>query len=128
MKIKILVLVLLCSVVSCKELRDNTPQEISKLKDQVSELTDSLSGYIVDSPSASTEIKKLYQYEYKILQYPIKNLQLLEGHLSELGKERWDCFDTEKLISEGNEPLLIIFCKRKPETPLKYIPKTLLGS
>ncbi len=124
---KILLLVLFCSILSCKEIRDNTPQEISKLKDQVTELTDSMKEYF-DSPSAPSEIKKLYQYEYKVLQYPIKNLPLIEQHLAELGKERWDCFDTEKLLIEEKEPLLIVFCKRKPETPLKYIPKTLIGS
>lgn len=127
MKIPFLLFTIVLSLAGCQDLKDNTPGELSKLKDQVTELGSSVKDY-VHSSNAPDEIKKLYQYEYKVLQYPIKNLPLIEEHLSELGKDRWDCFDTEKLITEGKEPTLLVFCKRKPETPLKYIPKTLIGS
>ncbi|HQH27138.1 MAG TPA: hypothetical protein PLP17_07055, partial [Oligoflexia bacterium] len=53
----------------------------------------------------------------------------IEGTLNEFGKNRWDCFDVEKAAPTAEEPAgsLVVFCKRMPETPLRYVPQSLIG-
>jgi len=64
------------------------------------------------------ELRKLRQLEYKVV--TLSNLESddkLELYLSELGKERWNCFEVIPAATN-----LRIFCSRPVETPLRYIP------
>lgn len=92
-----------------KQLRDKAGEKIDQLsssKEQVSEMT-------------SEEFEKLSIFEYKIEELPLKSETAeIEQLLSNLGKQRWECFDVLQ-----TEKTLRIFCKRRPETYLRYIPR-----
>ena len=107
--IAISILALGCGSDSIQEAYDSAKNKISELapvKDQYQNL-------------AQEELNKLYSFEYKVVEFPLTAESLsIEAYLSTLGKDRWECFDTTK-----TDLKLIIFCKRRPETYLKYIPR-----
>lgn len=72
---------------------------------------------------ALSELKKLRQWEYRVVKLPLSlpaNEQ--EGALNSLGAEGWECFDPYTVGTD-----LRLLCKRRPETPLRYVPNSLLG-
>lgn len=103
------VLVFLMSCDSAQKAWEGTQDkldQISPLKDETQKL-------------AKEELNKLFSLEYKVVEVSSKltadNLQIM---LSELGQQRWDCFNVIH-----REEGIWIFCKRKPETYLRYIPR-----
>jgi hypothetical protein len=77
------------------------------------------------------EIEKLQQREYTVIRLPIDtSTEKIEGTLNEFGKNRWDCFHIEKVPPSSREEKVgsfLFFCKRMPETPLRYVPQSLIG-
>lgn len=78
---------------------------------------------------AGEEIEKLYQFEYTVFKMPAQSTSSqIEGMLNEMGRKRWDCFHVERSVGrESTDETWMFFCKRNPETPLRYVPKTLIG-
>lgn len=110
----------------------DSARETRELKRQVGDLTKTLTDYLGESPTtqeALAELKKLQQYEYKVLSLPADmSPAAIESALNEFGKERWDCFHAEKRVHQA-EPArseLAFFCKRRPETPLRFFPHQVL--
>jgi len=88
--------------------------------------------YLGESSRPVEEVKKLSKWEYEVFSIAIEDSpKKMEAALDEIGEERWECFHTEKIFTTSASGKrvgkLFFFCKRKPETLLKYIPKTLLG-
>lgn len=74
------------------------------------------------------ELKKLRQLEYKVATLPL-DPQKIEAELLALGRQGWDCFHVERSPTENQSvnKKLLVFCKRRVETPLSYIPANVLG-
>ena len=69
--------------------------------------------------AAKEEVSKLFTFEYKVAEIDNSaSSAQVEALLSGLGRERWECFDSAPLGGK-----LRFFCKRKPDTVLKYIPR-----
>ena len=106
--------------------------DTKELQRQVGDLTKTVTDYVGEAETtkeAMTEISKLQQYEYKILTVPADTTPVaLQSSLNELGRERWDCFHVEKRLNpaEPAKSELAMFCKRRPETPLRFIPRNLI--
>jgi hypothetical protein len=94
------------------------------------EVGNAIDQYIVQGKSVD-ELKKLHQFEYQVIHMPASTSAVaIEGTLNKLGEERWNCFHVEKLVTaveERREMKYVIFCKRPPETPLRFVPRTLIG-
>ena len=94
------------------------------------QITEAIDQYVVKGKSIE-ELKKLHQIEYKVFTLPIDNsLAKLEGVLSRMGKEKWDCYHIERVSvirEERKVGRLLFFCKRKYDTLLRYVPQSLLG-
>ena len=68
---------------------------------------------------ANEEVEKLMKLEYHV--HTLANdlsTEELNEQLAELGRQRWDCFDTQ-----AHETGLMIFCKRRPKSYLRYLGK-----
>lgn len=100
------------------ELSDEVHQTLRKAEEKIGELGRG-SGSV--QKLAGDEVEKLFIFEYELVSVPIDSSKaVLESTLQEMGKERWDCFHTERLKKE-----LVFFCKRRPKTYLRYIPSLL---
>ena len=68
---------------------------------------------------AKEELRKLHNFEYKVERVAVTaepgEMQIV---LQELGKDRWECFHVERRNDD-----LLLFCKRRPESYLRYIPR-----
>lgn len=73
------------------------------------------------------EFKKLQQVEYHVVSLDGEQPEQIERQLNELGKERWDCFHISQQ-SKLSGVAIVAFCKRRPDTPLSYVPQTLIRS
>lgn len=72
--------------------------------------------------STTAEIEKLFVFEYKVFDLgDDTSLSKIEEQLQKLGEERWECFHIERF-----ETRLSAFCKRRPKTYLRYIPRFLM--
>lgn len=115
-------LVLTISLMSCDRFRKkSSPQEIDleAVEQAVSDLVEKY-----DYPIK--EMAKLHQIEYKVFSFPGAQVNsTLESLLNKAGEQRWDCFHVQQNPATPSE--LLFFCKRMPETPLRYLPKNLVG-
>ena len=67
----------------------------------------------------STELNKLFAFEYRVIEIPADMPPIeVEKRLNGAGQERWECFNSCK--SEGH---VRFYCKRRPESYLRYIPR-----
>ena len=108
----------------------SNPEDTAKLNRVVDDLTrkisdagDSLQKYAPDtnevSQMTSEEISKLFSFEYLVKDMDDSLSPSQMGmELQRLGLERWECFNTLQIGSK-----LRFFCKRHPETYLRYIPR-----
>jgi thioredoxin-related protein len=64
------------------------------------------------------DIKKIGDWEYKVLKIKHTEIDELETHLTQLGNDRWECFWIEK----KDKDLLLLF-KRPKISYLQKIPK-----
>ena len=105
----LLLLILSYSFLSCKSSADKIGGLIDDIKPHKEEL----------EKKTTEEISKLSTFEYKVAEFKsnITNEEL-QTKLEELGQERWDCFHVERQTFT-----LTFFCKRRPKTYLRYIPK-----
>lgn len=122
--------------VGCDINRKQTEQAVKHIESQVNDLSRSV-GEFVANTDAPEELKKLQQFEYHSETVPLQiPASELTERLNTLGKDRWECFATERRPATGataaasQETIpeqLLILCKRRPATPLRYIPRTLIG-
>jgi hypothetical protein len=99
-----------------EQLSKDLKETLSTTKDKVVELSPS-SG---DLKSLTTdEFRKLAAFEYKVTEVPRQASALeLEAQLALLGAERWECFQIDPAETHYR-----IFCRRRPETYLRYLPR-----
>jgi len=118
------------SMLACENGSDAS---VEKLRETFSNILDSsdeaIRGLSALSPEdAKKEINKLREFEYRVLEYPADvSAKALEVDLQALGALAWDCTPGPLRIIEDEKSVLMVFCKRRPDTPLRYIPQTLLG-
>ncbi len=123
-------LLLLSSTLGCDSSRGGNPSfDQDKISAQIGDL---INGVIKGSDAPLEELQKLHQFEYQIVRLSVDSSpKAMEGALDQLGKQRWDCFHVEKqtlLDSEQKKRrVFTFFCKRKGETPLRYVPRSILG-
>ena len=120
----------------------DSKSKTAEIQNQLANLTKSVSDLVGDSSTtkdAMEEFRKLQQYEYKLQSFPADTMPIeLEAALNRLGKERWECFHVEKrMAAESKEPTetarplrteIVLFCKRRPETPLRFIPRGIISA
>ena len=118
---------------ACDINREKTKQAVSSLESQVNELSNTVQT-AVSKAEAPEELKKLQQYEYRIEVFaPDLSVADQTARLNALGKERWECFHIEArsklsvIAQTNNSEELVVYCKRHPDTPLRYIPRGLIG-
>lgn len=88
-------------------------QSIRSAKDTVADLTSD------GSEMAQGEVEKLFVFEYKVVEFQMDlPASELQESLTLLGRERWDCFHVEPQELSNR-----FFCKRRPKTYLRYIPR-----
>lgn len=76
---------------------------------------------------AAAEYRKLRQFQYKVLTMPASEApQKIEETLNAQGQEFWECFHIERRMERDIENYLV-FCRRRPDTLLKFVPQTFLG-
>jgi len=77
----------------------------------------------LNSDDAKQEFKKLNQFEYKVSSFK-KDISVLEleGSLSLYGAKGYDC--SGPLLRAED---ILIVCKKRPESLLRYVPQTLVG-
>lgn len=101
---------------SLEQISDELSAALEKASRKVSEIAPS--GEQVKQ-SATGEVEKLYIFEYKVAEFSLDaTAGEIESELNSLGKERWECF-----ASERTEKNLRVMCKRRPKTYLRYIPR-----
>ncbi len=66
---------------------------------------------------AMTDVKKIGDWDYKVLRVPVDDPAAIEKTLNELGSSRWDCF----WIDEGRDGKTL-YLKRTARSYLKHIP------
>ncbi len=117
----------------------DSKSKTAEIQNQIASLTKSVSELVGDSTTtkdAMEEFRKLQQFEYKLQSFPADTLPIeLEAALNRLGKERWECFHVDKRVAlaeskDGQPPRqeIVLFCKRRPETPLRFIPRGLISA
>ena len=95
----------------------------SQLKDFLKKAEQKIEGLTPEtrgvSEATSQEVEKLFTFEYKVVEFKTEaSSQEIEARLQALGQDRWECFS-----SEGSSRSLRIFCRRRPKTYLRYIPR-----
>jgi hypothetical protein len=117
------------SLFGCKPDPGAAPSHIEKLrKDLETTLNDTRKTIESLGPrsdelqkSATEEVEKLFTFEYHVAEFPIEEKKdVLNDELAKLGKERWDCFHIEP-----RKEVIRLYCKRRPKSYLRYIPKVL---
>ncbi len=104
-------------------------QEIGKSSEEIAEavsvkIKDALKNSSETLPAQ--EIKKLRQFEYKVFDMPsTTSNEDLEIALNKLGVDRWECSAPRITVQkESTQTFFKFFCKRRPFTPLRYVPRT----
>ena len=109
--------------------REVAPSTTRAVEREFEELIDILQekGLIDKTVSSAEEIKKLYQIEYNIIEVDEHvSVNMVELELNAMGKNRWDCFYIHPINDKDGNKKLRIYCKRGPDTPLRYVPRTIL--
>ena len=98
------------------QLTNEIRRALDATKDRVTEISPSKE----EIKSLTTdELNKLSAFEYHVAEIKRDlSIEELEKELSALGLERWECFEIEQL-----EKSYRIFCRRRPQTYLRYIPR-----
>lgn len=100
-----------------REQLDSAMHEAGKLYDQTIQ-----PGAESAQKGATEELEKLFRFEYKVVTLTAdqEDDQKLEAYLNQLGQDRWECFSIERMMGE-----LRLYCRRRPKTYLRYIPRWL---
>lgn len=122
------VLILTCASCNSSEYQSERSSVNGEWTKQISSLFEKLRK---TNPELSVEeLQKLHQFEYKVFHIDAHNSSLqITRELNEVGKDKWDCFHIERLniTKEQNGDVLQIYCKRNIQTPLRYVPQSILG-
>ena len=106
---------------------DTSSPDVRKLTDEFSRTVDDARKRLSDlTPSkddirslTTDELAKLAVFEYKVIDIKKDtSTQDMQEVLAALGQERWECFDTQDYRES-----LRFFCKRRPQTYLRYVPR-----
>ena len=97
-----------------------TDKALQQVRDLVDKARDADPGDAVDW--ATEDIKKIGDFEYKIITIPDLSNATIEERLNELGEERWEVYWMDK---SGNE--LRFFLKRSAKSYLRAIPLSEIG-
>lgn len=121
----IVILVIFINFLGCNnnekidKVKKDLEQTIQKANKNIQELTSEYANKDKLNELTTEEVEKLFTYEYKVLELDNSlSASEIEEQLQTLGKERWECFN---VISEQKS--YKVFCKRKPKTYLRYIPR-----
>lgn len=112
---------------------NKTPSQLEQIQQTVSGAASSANAALNElqklSPDdAVQELKKLRQWEYQVLRIaPDVPRVDLEKMLNDEGRENWDCFNVQQMPEPGGKIAYTVFCKRHPETPLSFVPQSILG-
>ncbi len=95
---------------------------------QLDDLTQEAQGVIEDARErakelgqlSEDEIQKIWAVEYKTIRVPQTDLAVLDEKLSELGKDRWDCYH----VSE-EENGRVVYLKRRESNAFRYVTELL---
>ena len=115
-------LAILLLLAGCQQ---ETPSSLDRLINKTLEVSDTALEQVSNlSPEdAKKEFKKLSQIEYKVLSLKKEiSAAEFEGVLSVYGQKGYDC--AAPLIRAED---MMILCKRRPDTYLRYIPQTVVG-
>lgn len=127
MKRYLLPLVIFVFLPGCNIDRNSSKQAAQEVSSEIEQLTKAV-GDFVKQAEVPEEFKKLQQFEYQVFTWPVdKSAKEMQEKLNELGRERWDCFHFERLDNQDAADELQVFCKRRPDTPFKYVPKNFIG-
>ena len=117
--------ILLCGLVFLIGCDSKSNDSLQKLYDDTVEASDKALDKVssVNSEEAKKEFRKLGQFEYQVLSFK-KDIPAaeLEGRLGVYGLQGFDC---QSPLIRNEE--LIVLCKRRPESFLRYIPQTIVG-
>jgi hypothetical protein len=110
--------------VACDSAEKQSNEAVKELNSQLDKLSTTVSEF-VKSAEVPEEVKKLQQFEYKVVALPATlTAEDIQQKLAELGKERWDCF----FVDRAQPETLTFYFKRRPDTPLKYVPRGIWGA
>lgn len=127
MPIQTFFLFILLLVLACTGCERSTQEELQK---KILRTVEDLKN---QSGEPLKEVEKLHQLEYHVASFPAdSSARDLEAAMMSLGKNRWDCFHVERSLEktraeEKPELRLLVFCKRLPDTLLRYVPRHLIG-
>jgi len=119
-----LILLLLTCACTNKQERDEASEvSMQDVKALITTIKDESNAKLKEI-GAKDEIDKLHQFEYKVVSIDANaSPEVLTDTLAKAGAEFWDCFDVERQIKKDGSESFLIFCKRAPETLLKYVPR-----
>lgn len=130
----LIVLAFTSTLIGCEQTNQTTEQ-IKELSKQVESL---LPVVQTGADKSLNELKKLRQIQYRLVSLPAHaSDKAIEQKLNAMGDDGWDCVTSgipsdssspDLPHQESSPPILRFFCKRPVETPLRYLPKTLLGN
>lgn len=133
MKSSVIVPSLLLLLLGFSGCETEQAKRIDELQKQVRDLTRELGQTAskqaekIDIQQTLDEVKKIHQFEYGVFSFPAElSDEKLGEELGKLGKDRWDCFAEERFAQESLTRVRV-FCKRHPESVLRYIPQSLAG-
>lgn len=121
---RFVLLLCLLFLISCDQGSENS--EIQRLTKELDQTLQEAHEFFQGATSTGTgmatkEVEKLFTFEYRVEEFENSlTSEELQDKLQELGQERWECFHAEPLAKS-----LRFFCKRRPKTYLRYIPKLL---
>jgi hypothetical protein len=70
---------------------------------------------------AGQEIEKLFAFEYRVQEIPMPSPAAeIEKVMARMGQDRWECFHVE-----SNFEALLLFCKRRPRSYLRFFMRSL---
>ena len=113
---------LILALIGCEIRQEPDPHTIEKVGKAIE-------GALDYSKTGVNELQKVWQVEYDVFTFAggVSDKEL-KAELNRLGAERWNCFHVERIPplrpSDGSE--LRVFCKRTPETPFRYLPRTVV--
>ena len=115
----------------CKRSEEQSPGNLQRWQEEISSLlgsSDAALGELrkLKPDDALNELSKLKQFEYKVYTLALGEApDTIEARLMQDGREGWECAATAR--TEPKPAELLVVCKRRPHTLLKYVPQSILG-
>ena len=107
------------------EVQRNVEQLVGETHQLLKGMAPTVQPADLSKESAVAEVNKLRQFEYKVISLPLNSdARAIENALNNAGQEYWECFSA---FNRPNTNALEVYCRRRPNTPLRFVPQTLLG-